>query len=62
MDIDSISAGALSDLAQERVRSQVDTRVARLAMDQAQAEGDAAVKLIQAAAEAGKGGQVDVTA
>ncbi|MBL0927558.1 MAG: putative motility protein [Phycisphaerales bacterium] len=49
-----ITAASASAMMQAQISDQVSVRVARLAQDQAKAEGDAAVQLIEAAAEVGR--------
>ncbi len=47
-----ISPESLSAMKQESIRSQIDTRVARKALDVIREQGDAAIELIRGAAEA----------
>lgn len=61
-----ISASGLSALAQARVRDQIDTRVAKKALDVQKQQGDAVVELLKSAAETaspdGTGSRLDVSA
>lgn len=63
-------AAALSSIQQNAVSAEVSTRVARKALDVAEQQGDAAISLLEQAAELAKqlsfepnkGSQIDVTA
>jgi hypothetical protein len=61
-----IDAASLSAISSARLESEISTRVAKKTLDAAKEQGDAAVALIQAAAESSKdvsnGGGLDLLA